>query len=54
MPRKARCQVATAQKVAILRRHFVDKVAICDLGPRIRALTACLLTDSHTVAEPGL
>lgn len=31
MPRKARRQFTTDQKVAILRRHFVDKVAISDL-----------------------
>ena len=31
MPRNARRQFTTAQKVAILRRHFVDKVAISDL-----------------------
>ena len=31
MPRKARRQFTTAQKVAILRRHFVDKGAISDL-----------------------
>ena len=31
MPRKARRQFTTAQKVSILRRHFVDKVAISDL-----------------------
>lgn len=31
MPRRARRQFTTAQKVAILRRHFVDKVAISDL-----------------------
>ena len=31
MPRKARRQFTTAQKASILRRHFVDKVAISDL-----------------------
>lgn len=31
MPRKARRQFTTDQKVAILRRHLVDKVAISDL-----------------------
>ena len=30
MPRKARRQFTTAQKVAVLLRHFVDKVAISD------------------------
>ncbi len=31
MPRKPRRNFTTDQKVAILRRHFVDKVAISDL-----------------------
>ena len=31
MPRKARRQFTTDQKVTILRRHLVDKVAISDL-----------------------
>ena len=31
MSRKARRQFTTAQKVAILRRHFVDKVAISEI-----------------------
>ncbi len=31
MPRKPRRNFTTEQKVAILRRHFIDKVAISDL-----------------------
>lgn len=31
MPRKPRRHVTTDQKVAILRRHFVDKVAISEI-----------------------
>lgn len=44
MPRKAGRLFKTAQKVSILRRHLVDRVALSDLTPS----SDCCRTSSTT------
>ena len=53
MPRKARRQFTftTTQKASILRRHFVDKVAISDLGRGLSpSLKSCFDGDMVPIA----